>query len=84
MAGMELGRLVEGVTAVRATSKKTEKTQLLANLLKQAGSHRPLFSDEHRIQFRRRDVDEDPRRIFGVALLEGHFAADIHDYSDRI
>jgi DNA ligase-1 len=36
MTGMELGRLVEGVTAVRATSKKTEKTQLLANLLKQA------------------------------------------------
>ena len=36
MTGMELGRLVEGVTAVRATTKKTEKTQLLANLLKQA------------------------------------------------
>ena len=33
---MELKRLVELVSAVRATSKKTEKTQLLANLLKQA------------------------------------------------
>ena len=36
MAGMELKRLVESVSAVRATSKKTEKTQLLASLLKQA------------------------------------------------
>src|SRR5262245_15066368 len=36
MTAMELRRLVEGVTAVRATSKKTEKTQMLANLLKQA------------------------------------------------
>lgn len=36
MTGMELGRLVEGVRAVRATSKKTEKTRLLANLLLQA------------------------------------------------
>src|SRR5262245_7456469 len=33
---MELKRLVESVIAVRATSKKTEKTQLLANLLRQA------------------------------------------------
>src|SRR5262245_31117084 len=33
---MELKRLVESVGAVRATSKKTEKTGLLANLLKQA------------------------------------------------
>ena len=36
MTGMELGRLVEGVRAVRATSKKTEKTQLFADLLRQA------------------------------------------------
>lgn len=36
MTGMELGRLVEGVKAVRATSKKTEKTRLLADLLRQA------------------------------------------------
>src|SRR4030095_9159605 len=36
MTGMELGRRVEGVTAVRATTKKTEKTRLLANLLRQA------------------------------------------------
>lgn len=36
MTGMELARLVEGVGAVRATSKKTEKTRLLANLLLQA------------------------------------------------
>jgi ATP-dependent DNA ligase I len=36
MTGMELGRLVEGVAAVRATTKKTEKTRLLANLLRQA------------------------------------------------
>jgi DNA ligase-1 len=33
---MELKRLVESVNAVRATSKKTEKTRLFANLLKQA------------------------------------------------
>src|SRR5262245_61989436 len=36
MTGMELKRLVESVSTVRATTKKTEKTQLLANLLKQA------------------------------------------------
>ena len=36
MAGMELKQLVESIGAIRATSKKTEKTQLLANLLKQA------------------------------------------------
>jgi DNA ligase-1 len=36
MADMELKRLVESVNAVRATSKKTEKTQLLATLLQQA------------------------------------------------
>jgi DNA ligase-1 len=36
MADMELKRLVESVNSVRSTSKKTEKTQLLANLLKQA------------------------------------------------
>ena len=36
MSGMELALLVETVKAVRATTKKTEKTQLLATLLKQA------------------------------------------------
>ena len=36
MADMELKRLVESVNSVRSTPKKTEKTQLLANLLKQA------------------------------------------------
>ena len=36
MADMELKQLVESVNSVRSTPKKTEKTQLLANLLKQA------------------------------------------------
>jgi len=36
MAGMELKPLVDSVGSVRATPRKTEKTQLLANLLKQA------------------------------------------------
>lgn len=36
MEGMELRRLAESIDAVRATSKKTEKTDLLASLLKQA------------------------------------------------
>lgn len=36
MEGMELKQLVESIDAVRATSKKTEKIQILATLLKQA------------------------------------------------
>lgn len=36
MSNMELKRLVESVNSVRSTSKKTEKTQWLANLLNEA------------------------------------------------